>query len=140
MMIQKSVFDKVGLMPECYFLGGEEVDFSVSIHKAGFRVLYTPRISCLHKVGYSGNRDLPFVYNRFRNALLFMDHHLPRYLLKPWLAYQYFYLGVMKRLWGLIKGDTYLKTLSLLFRLAQIDRLERLKNLVSDTIQAASAS
>lgn len=121
MMIPKAVLDKVGLMPECYFLGGEEVDFAVSIHRAGFKVLYTPRVSCLHKVGYSGNRDLPFVYNRFRNALLFMDHHLPRNLLKLWLAHQFFYLSVLKRTWGLMKGDPYLKTLPLLFHLAQID-------------------
>lgn len=121
MMVSTSVFDKVGLFPECYFLAGEEADLAVLAKKAGFKVLYTPKVSCLHKVGYSRQRNYPMVYNRFRNSLLFKDRHLPPILRWGWLFYQFFYLGIVLRAQGIIKKDQMLKTLPFLYHLARVD-------------------
>lgn len=74
-LIKKDVFKKIGLLPDCYFLGGEEADFAYRAKKSGFDVLYTPKSICHHKVGYSSIQSLEYIYNRYRNRLLFISRN-----------------------------------------------------------------
>lgn len=58
------------LLPECYFLGGEEVDVCLRLKRKGFRSVFVSESVTHHKVGYSGVVSLPYIYNRFRNRLM----------------------------------------------------------------------
>jgi GT2 family glycosyltransferase len=51
MMIRKSVFDKIGLMDEAYFMYFEEVDFCLRARRAGFTCWYVPASRVVHLVG-----------------------------------------------------------------------------------------
>ena len=42
MMVKREAIDKVGLMPECYFLYYEELDWSMMFTRAGYSIWYEP--------------------------------------------------------------------------------------------------
>lgn len=78
MMISRSVFERIGLFDERYFLYLEDADLSVRAQRAGFRIRYEPRAVIWHKnaqssgVG-SGLQDYYFT----RNRLLFGMSYAP---------------------------------------------------------------
>ena len=78
MMVRNKVFEAIGLLPECYFLGGEEADFAATARKASFLIYYVPYSYCFHKVGISSQHQNKHVYNRFRNRLMFLERNLSR--------------------------------------------------------------
>ena len=43
MMVKHEVIKKVGMMPECYFLYYEELDWSMMIRRAGYEIWYEPK-------------------------------------------------------------------------------------------------
>ena len=49
MMLKRKVIDKVGNMPECYFLYYEELDWSMMITHAGYEIWYEPASTIYHK-------------------------------------------------------------------------------------------
>lgn len=71
LMIRREVFDRVGLLPEEYFFGFEDVDFCLRGRNAGFIVLCAPAARVLHQGGASlapGSPDR--IYFATRNHLL----------------------------------------------------------------------
>ena len=42
MMVKREIIEKVGMMPECYFLYYEELDWSMMIRRAGYEIWYEP--------------------------------------------------------------------------------------------------
>ena len=73
MMIRKSVIQSVGLMPEEFFLYYEELDWSTTIKKAGYRILYFPEARVIHQASLSVGRNSPLkTYYYYRNRILFM--------------------------------------------------------------------
>ena len=79
MLIQKSVFNKIGLFDEKFFLCWEEFDFSARARTAGFKCLFVPDSEIWHKVGSSlGEVASPLrTYYNIRNKLLWAKNHLP---------------------------------------------------------------
>lgn len=77
MLIKKSVFEKVGLLPEQYFMYYEDVDFCAMLQDAGFKIYYTPKSVIYHKVSAStGGEESPFaVYLNTKNRLRFMNKY-----------------------------------------------------------------
>ena len=72
MMIPRSVIEKVGIMPEVYFLYYEEHDWAEMIKRAGYRIYYQPGSYILHKESVSTGRESPMkTYYLTRNRLLF---------------------------------------------------------------------
>ncbi|KAA6306040.1 N-acetylglucosaminyl-diphospho-decaprenol L-rhamnosyltransferase, partial [termite gut metagenome] len=57
MMLKRKVIEQVGLMNEQYFLYYEELDWSVRIRKAGYRIYYTPVTHILHKESLATGRN-----------------------------------------------------------------------------------
>ena len=96
MIIRRELLEAIGLLPECYFLGGEEVDFAVRARKAKFKVCYVPSPEAYvwHRVGYSGRFDPAMVYNRFRNTFLFLERNLPRPLWWAWQLASWIYVTI----------------------------------------------
>jgi GT2 family glycosyltransferase len=76
MMIKREVIDKVGLMPECYFLYYEELDWSLMITRAGYEIWYEPACTIYHKESQATGQNSPLrTYYITRNRLLFVKRN-----------------------------------------------------------------
>jgi GT2 family glycosyltransferase len=53
MMVRRSVFDKIGLLDDGYFMYFEETDFCLRAARAGFECWYVPQSRIIHLVGQS---------------------------------------------------------------------------------------
>ena len=72
MMVKREVIEKVGLMPECYFLYYEELDWSMMIHRSGYDIWYEPACTVYHKESQATGQNSPLrTYYITRNRLLF---------------------------------------------------------------------
>ncbi|MDP1636696.1 MAG: methyltransferase domain-containing protein [Candidatus Nitrotoga sp.] len=80
MLIKRSVFDKIHLFDENFFLCFEELDFCARAQYAGFKCYFVPEAKIWHKVGSSlGGVDSPLrTYFNVRNRLLWAKKNLPR--------------------------------------------------------------
>ena len=73
MMVKREVIDKAGLMPECYFLYYEELDWSMMIRRAGYDIWYEPACTIYHKESQTtGQASALRTYYVTRNRLLFV--------------------------------------------------------------------
>ena len=71
MMIKREVIEKVGLMPEFYFLYYEEIDWSMMITRAGYEIWYEPACTIYHKESQTTGQNSPLrTYYMTRNRLL----------------------------------------------------------------------
>ena len=76
MMIKREVIDRVGLMPECYFLYYEELDWSMKITRAGFEIWYEPECTIYHKESQTTGLNSPLrTYYITRNRLLLVKRN-----------------------------------------------------------------
>jgi GT2 family glycosyltransferase len=58
LMLRRSVFERVGLFSEEYFMYGEDVDLCHKVRRAGYQNLYVPRATVVHFGGGSTKRAL----------------------------------------------------------------------------------
>ena len=73
MMMKREVIEKVGLMPEFFFLYYEELDWCEQIKKAGYQIYYQPKAVVYHKESISvGKLSALKTYYLTRNRILFM--------------------------------------------------------------------
>jgi GT2 family glycosyltransferase len=73
MMVRRDVINKVGYMPENFFLYYEELDWCEQIKNAGYKIYYEPRGVVYHKESTSiGNESILKTYFMTRNRILFM--------------------------------------------------------------------
>ncbi len=76
MMVRLSAVDRIGPMPEDYFLYFEEADWSRRFVDAGYSLYYVPAATCRHAPSSSTGEDSPLSwYYMTRNNLLFMSRH-----------------------------------------------------------------
>lgn len=84
MMVKREALEKVGMMPECYFLYYEELDWSMMFTRAGYEIWYDPRFTIYHKESQATGQNSPLkTYYMTRNRLLFAQRNIPapqRYL------------------------------------------------------------
>ena len=107
MMLKREVIDKVGLMPECFFLYYEELDWSMMIKRAGYEIWYEPASTIYHKESQSTGQNSPLrTYYITRNRLLLVKRNYTG--MKKCLAYIYLQMIVANRdiLRFIIKGRT----------------------------------
>ena len=77
MMVKREVIDKVGMMPECYFLYYEELDWSMMIRRAGYDIWYEPACTIFHKESQTTGQSSPLrTYYITRNRLLFAKRNI----------------------------------------------------------------
>ena len=92
MMIKREALEKVGVMPECYFLYYEELDWSMMFHHSGFDIWYVPACTIFHKESQSTGSDSPLkTYYITRNRFLFAKRNVKR----PQRYATYCYLTLM---------------------------------------------
>ena len=77
MMVKREAIDKVGIMPECYFLYYEELDWSMMFTRAGYSIWYEPTCTIYHKESQSTGQNSPLkAYYMTRNRLLFVKRNI----------------------------------------------------------------
>lgn len=77
MIVKREVIDKVGLMPECYFLYYEELDWSMMIRRTGYDIWYEPACTIYHKESQATGQNSPLKsYYMTRNRLLFAKRNI----------------------------------------------------------------
>ena len=76
MMIKREVIEKAGLLPECYFLYYEELDWSMMIRRVGYDIWYEPACTVFHKESQTTGQNSPLrTYYITRNRLLFAQRN-----------------------------------------------------------------
>ena len=107
MMLKREVIDKVGLMPECFFLYYEELDWSMMITRAGYEIWYEPASTIYHKESQSTGQNSPLrTYYITRNRLLLVKRNFVG--VSKYIAYAYLQILVATRdiIKFLVKGRT----------------------------------
>lgn len=87
LLIERRVFEKIGLLNEKYFLFFEDSDFCLKAKRAGFKVALEPKSMILHKLSEGKKKPLYCLYHLIRSNLIFVNTWLPFYR-RP-LAYLY---------------------------------------------------
>lgn len=88
MLIKREAIEKVGLMPECYFLYYEEIDWSMMFTRAGYDIWYEPACTIFHKESQSTGQCSPLrTYYITRNRFLLVKHNWQG--INKYLAYCY---------------------------------------------------
>ena len=93
MMLKREVVEKVGLMPECYFLYYEELDWSMMITGGGYEIWYEPACTIYHKESQATGQNSPLrTYYITRNRLLLVKRNWAGW--SKYLSYAYL-LGIV---------------------------------------------
>lgn len=76
MLIKREAIKKVGLMPECFFLYYEELDWSIMFTRAGYEIWYDPACTVYHKESQTTGQNSPLrTYYITRNRLLLVKRN-----------------------------------------------------------------
>lgn len=78
LMVKREAVERAGLMPECYFLYYEELDWSLMLARAGYTIWYEPAATVFHKESQAtGQNSATKTYYITRNRLLFAKRNRP---------------------------------------------------------------
>jgi len=104
MMINRKVFDTIGLFDGRFYLYYEETDWCARAQLAGFRLLYVPGTVVRHKVSATiGSASPAIVFYMVRNKLLFITKN-GRGLYRLWLLARALLDTARTICSGLVKG------------------------------------
>lgn len=96
MMVKREALEKVGLMPECFFLYYEELDWSMMFTRAGYSIWYEPACTIYHKESQTTGQNSPLkTYYLTHNRLLFVKRNIQG--LRRYITYTYLLLVVAPR-------------------------------------------
>lgn len=88
MLIKREAINKVGLMPECFFLYYEELDWSMMFARAGYEIWYDPTCTVFHKESQTTGQNSPLrTYYITRNRLLLVKRNYKG--INKYLSYMY---------------------------------------------------
>lgn len=111
MIIKREIIDKVGLMPECYFLYYEELDWSMIITRAGYEIWYEPASTIYHKESQTTGQNSPLrTYYITRNRFLLVKRNwsgVTKYLS---YAYLMFIVGIRDMIKYTLQGHFLLSS------------------------------
>lgn len=94
MLIRREAYEQVGTLDTGFFWGSEDVDYCWRMHKAGWKVLYTPEPVITHFVGRSTDRVmLRTILRTHRSMYRLYSKHVARNALSRGLVW----LGVWAR-------------------------------------------
>ena len=92
MLIKRKVLEKCGPLNDIFFLGGEELEFSVRVKRNGFILAYVPTGKIWHKVTASHRKyDPRYIYNGYRNRMIFVRLLYPRFIWLMWYTFYFTY-------------------------------------------------
>lgn len=105
MMVKRDVIEKAGMMPECFFLYYEELDWSLMISRAGYEIWYEPACTIYHKESQATGQNSPLkTFYLMRNRLLLAKRNIP--IMTRLLTYSYLIgiVGTKDIITNIIKG------------------------------------
>ena len=106
MMVSRAVIDRVGLMPEQFFLYYEELDWSEQVKRKGYKIYYQPRSLIYHKESMTTGKSSPMkTFYLTRNRILFMRRNVSRPAFMVFAAYFSCFTLPKNSLVYLIKGQ-----------------------------------
>jgi GT2 family glycosyltransferase len=93
-LISRATLEKVGLLPEEYFFGQEEWDYSTAILRNHLRIIYVPQFKSYHSAGGSYRAQHPIlnIYGGYINKMIYARKYLPSSLWIPWKCVFWLYL------------------------------------------------
>ena len=92
-MVKREAIEKVGPMPECYFLYYEELDWSMMFTRAGYSIWYESSCTIYHKESQATGQNSPLkTYYLTRNRLIFAKRNIQG--LQKLMAY-YYLIGIV---------------------------------------------
>lgn len=87
MAISREAYEVVGALPEEYFFGMEEVDYSLAIRQAGLLLWYESSAVCVHRGRGSHPESMPrYVYSGYRNKIIFALKYQPIAIRHAWFV------------------------------------------------------
>lgn len=105
LMVKREVIDKVGAMPEIYFLYYEELDWCTQMTRAGYSLWYEPRCTVFHKESQStGQLSKLRTFYLTRNRLLYAWRNLSGTNRLLSLAYQISIASAKSCITSVMKG------------------------------------
>ena len=109
MLIRRAVVERIGALPEVYFFGKEEWEYSTRARRAGFRLVYQPAARIAHEASNSTDpTDLMYVYNGTLSKILYKRRNLSRWGYRLWDACFATYLFVLFPLKYALRSREYL--------------------------------
>ena len=69
MMVRREAIEKAGMMPTCYFLYYEELDWSMMIRRAGYEIWYEPASTIYHKESQTTGQSSKKFDNYFKGDI-----------------------------------------------------------------------
>ena len=105
MMVKREALEKAGMMPECFFLYYEELDWSLMISRAGYEIWYEPACTIYHKESQATGQNSPLkTFYLMRNRLLLAKRNIP--IMTRFLTYSYLIgiVGTKDIITNIIKG------------------------------------
>lgn len=110
MLIRRSVVERIGELPEAYFFGKEEWEYSTRARRAGFRLRYQPAARIAHEASNSTDpANLMYVYNGTLSKILYKRRNLPRWAFALWDACYAAYLFALYPLKYALRSREYLR-------------------------------
>jgi len=89
MIVRREVVERIGYMPEIYFLYYEEIDWCMNMKRHGYELWYVPSSSIVHKESRSTGEDSPLKrYYMTRNRLLFARRNMTKGAANLSICYQ----------------------------------------------------
>jgi GT2 family glycosyltransferase len=111
MLIKREVFDRIGLLPEAYFFGKEEWEFSTRASRTGFTLLYQPAFRMYHEMSNSHDwADPTYAYNSVLSRILYKRRNMSRLQFWIWRLTYATYLRVVFPLRPLVQPRVFLQT------------------------------
>jgi GT2 family glycosyltransferase len=93
-LFPRSTFEQVGFLPEEYFFGQEEWDFSTAILQAGMKIIYVPEFKAFHKAGgsYQAGHPVLNIYGGYLNKMIYAEKYMSSLQFKIWRLFFFIYL------------------------------------------------
>ncbi len=105
MMVKREVIEKIGYMPEIYFLYYEELDWCTKMKELGYKLMYQPAALIIHKESQSTGSDSYLKrYYLTRNRLLFAHRNRRGIVRLLAIVYQLFVADTKLIMSSVIKG------------------------------------
>jgi GT2 family glycosyltransferase len=96
MFIRMSVFEKIGMFDDRFFLYLEDLDFCLRAQLSGCSLLFVPDAHVYHIGSASTSHNLRFRrYHQVNSSILFLQKHLPKLMILP---ASLFWTGVLLRM------------------------------------------
>lgn len=87
MLIPRHILTQVGLLPEEYFFGVEEWDYSLNVMRHGYHLYFVPEAVAYHyATGSVEVKSIKYHYNFYRNKLIIQRKYLSPPLFWLWKA------------------------------------------------------